>query len=148
MNKKNKVISKFRNEFRYLSNFHIVPVLYKKNSYKSSEHAYQAQKAIREADRKYIADANIPVTAKIRGNYVLCKKDLEQIKISEMIKIVFCKFSQNEDLKKKLLETGDAKLIEGNTWNDTFWGMIKDSNGNWTGKNYLGKILMAVRKRL
>ena len=40
------------------------------------------------------------------------------------------------------------ELIEGNTWGDTFFGMIKDSQGKWTGENNLGKILMQIRDEL
>ena len=53
------------------------------------------------------------------------------------------KFTQNEELKKKLIDTGDATLIEGNTWNDTFWGVC-----NGVGENNLGKILMKIREEL
>jgi predicted NAD-dependent protein-ADP-ribosyltransferase YbiA (DUF1768 family) len=39
-----------------------------------------------------------------------------------MFELVLEKFKQNLELKQKLLETGNQELIEGNTWNDTFWG--------------------------
>lgn len=144
----NKIIDEFRGEFSFLSNFYMIPIYYKKNHYKSSEHAFQARKAIREVDREYVADANTPGHAKIRGKSVMCKKDWDEIKTSEMTRIVYCKFSQNKKLKKKLCNTKDAKLIEGNTWNDDFWGKIKNEKGKWKGSNYLGKILMVVRKSL
>ena len=52
---------------------------------------------------------------------------------------------ENEELRRLLLSTGDRVLIEGNTWNDTFWGVsLKSGNG----QNHLGKILMRVRERL
>ena len=60
-----------------------------------------------------------------------------------MFWIVFLKFYENKDLKKKLLSTENVILVEGNTWNDTFWGVCKGK-----GKNNLGKILMNVRKIL
>ncbi len=44
---------------------------------------------------------------------------------------------------KKLLNTEELLLIEGNTWKDTFWGMDMNSG---EGENYLGKILMNVRE--
>ena len=56
---------------------------------------------------------------------------------------VNAKFSTNESLKKRLLETGDEELIEGNTWNDTYWGVCKG-----VGLNKLGEILMRVREEL
>lgn len=42
-----------------------------------------------------------------------------------------------------LINTGDAELIEGNSWGDTFWG---ECNG--IGENNLGKILMKIRKEI
>ena len=60
-----------------------------------------------------------------------------------MYQIVKCKFEQNEDLKIKLLNTGNSELIEGNTWGDKIWGKV-----NGVGQNNLGKILMRIRKEL
>ena len=42
-----------------------------------------------------------------------------------------------------LIKTGDQELIEGNYWNDTYWGVCKG-----VGQNKLGKILMRVREEL
>ena len=62
-----------------------------------------------------------------------------------MEEIVREKFRQNEELAKMLLATGDRILEEGNSWNDTFWGVsIKTRKG----KNNLGIILMKVRDEL
>ena len=55
------------------------------------------------------------------------------------------KFTQHDDLKALLLATGDANLEEGNTWNDTFWGV---DLANGCGQNNLGKILMKIRGEL
>lgn len=60
-----------------------------------------------------------------------------------MREIVEAKFEQNEDLKVKLLETGDEHLEEGNTWEDRIWGTV-----NGVGENRLGRILMQVRELL
>ena len=54
--------------------------------------------------------------------------------------IVLEKFLQNYRLERRLLDTGDAILIEGNWWNDKFWGVCKGE-----GCNMLGQILMEVR---
>lgn len=59
-----------------------------------------------------------------------------------MEEIVRAKFSENETLKNMLLATGDAELKEGNTWNDTFWGIDQKTG---SGENHLGKILMKIR---
>lgn len=61
------------------------------------------------------------------------------------------KFSQNDDLRKMLVETG-TKIIAEASPKDTVWGIglaeedarIADP-ANWRGKNLLGEALMRVR---
>ena len=63
------------------------------------------------------------------------------------------KFTQNEDLKKKLLETGDKNLYEA-SFRDKIWGIgfgIKQAPSipvEKYGQNLLGKALMLVRLEL
>ena len=61
------------------------------------------------------------------------------------------KFTQNENLKKLLLDTEDSILAEGAV-NDRIWGIglsMKDSNRleseKWRGQNLLGYAMMMVR---
>lgn len=60
-----------------------------------------------------------------------------------MLKAVREKFYQNPDLRKILISTGDAVLIEASP-TDSYWGAGKDGKG----VNKLGKILMQVRDEL
>ena len=67
---------------------------------------------------------------------------------------LLAKFTQNEDLKKQLLETGDAYLVEC-AKTDRRWacGVRLDDEGrrdiqNWKGRNILGFTLMEVRAAL
>ena len=53
------------------------------------------------------------------------------------------KFTQSQDLKDKILGTGNRKLIE-HTDRDKYWG----DGGNGEGQNRLGIILMKVRDEL
>ena len=69
--------------------------------------------------------------------------DWEEVKDNIMYEICKAKFTQNEDLKEKLLATGNDILEEGNTWGDRVWGTV-----NGVGENRLGKILMRVREEL
>lgn len=82
--------------------------------------------------------------AKKLGRSVSLRSDWEGIKVDVMWDIVHTKFSQHPELAEKLLATGDAYLVEGNTWHDRTWGT--DLRGN--GANLLGKILMAERDTL
>lgn len=67
---------------------------------------------------------------------------------------LMAKFSQNEDLKQMLIDTGDAWLVEC-ARSDTIWacGVRLDDDkrfdiSNWRGQNLLGLALMEVRRRL
>lgn len=67
---------------------------------------------------------------------------------------LFAKFSQNEELKQKLLSTGDLHLVEASPF-DTIWGIGMDENNihatnpdKWLGLNLLGEVLMKVRAAL
>jgi ribA/ribD-fused uncharacterized protein len=68
--------------------------------------------------------------------------DWEDLKIVIMRELLFLKFAL-PSLRASLLETGDADLIEGNTWGDTFWGVCRGRGQNW-----LGKLLMEVRAEI
>ena len=64
------------------------------------------------------------------------------------------KFSQNEELKKRLLETGNDILAECAV-KDRIWGIglsMTDSDrhdmSKWKGQNLLGYALMMVRNKL
>jgi hypothetical protein len=60
-----------------------------------------------------------------------------------MYNIVKDKFLRNPDIRQRLLYTINDDLVEGNNWNDTYWGVC-----NGIGQNKLGKILMRVRKEI
>ena len=60
-----------------------------------------------------------------------------------MYEICKIKFITNPNFTKRLLETGNQELIEGNDWNDTFWGVC-----NGEGENNLGRTLMRIRREL
>lgn len=84
-----------------------------------------------------------PNEAKKLGRKVKLRSDWEEVKDQIMYEICYQKFNfeNNMDITMKLMKTKNIELIEGNTWNDTYWGVCR---GN--GKNKLGKILMKIRK--
>ena len=64
------------------------------------------------------------------------------------------KFSQNEDLKRLLLATGDKEIVECSPY-DEIWGnglnitdTLRIPKDEWKGTNRLGKALMRVRNEL
>ena len=110
----NEAVPKFRGKFAFLSNFYPCKVEYEGSIYPSVENAYQASKTALHRRRKFVSIS--PKEAKRKGRKVLLLQGWGSKKVAIMRGLVWKKFSQNEELRKKLLETGDAVLMEGNTW--------------------------------
>jgi ribA/ribD-fused uncharacterized protein len=139
-----KIIDKFDGtEHAFLSNFHPAPVVLDGVTYPSVEHAYQAAKTFNLDDRQRILNCPPPNIAKKIGRKVKARSDWDQVKVAIMTDLVRQKFTDHPELREQLLATGNATLVEGNWWGDRFWGMC-----NGEGHNYLGRILMDVRKEL
>lgn len=138
------VIDEFRGEYFFLSNFYERPMTFGGVAYENSEAAFQAQKCMTEEEKRGFSELS-PAQAKNKGRSVKLRADWEDVKVGIMEDVVRAKFEGNEDLKEKLLATGDAELREGNSWNDLFWGVCLKTG---KGKNHLGKILMKIREEL
>jgi ribA/ribD-fused uncharacterized protein len=143
-------IESFSGENRFLSNFWPVQVEFDGEIYPSTEQAYKAAKTLDKDAR-----------AKIRG-FLPNRKELEKeimevldsvtirpdwsdsMRLEVMEKLLVQKFDgRDSELQRKLIDTGNAELIEGNHWGDTFFGVC-----DGVGENHLGKILMKVRDSL
>lgn len=135
-------IDNFSGEYSFLSNFYYSPITYGHLTYPTSEHAFQAAKTEDKADELKIQKASTPGQAKKLGRKVTLIEDWERDKRRIMKSVLRRKF-KNLELSIRLKQTGDAELIEGNTWGDTYWGVCKGK-----GKNHLGKLLMDVRAEL
>lgn len=134
-----KPIDSFTGKHRFLSNFYPARITYRGDTYSSVEHAYQAAKTDDFEARTKIRDAKTAGIAKRLGRHVKFRCDWEMIKLAVMHELILQKFQDNV-LRAELMETGDRPLIEGNWWNDYFWGICRGR-----GENHLGKILMKVR---
>lgn len=133
------MINSFEGEYAFLSNFYEHPISNGVITFPTNEHYFQAMKTLEDDERLAIARAATPGQAKRMGRSVNLRPDWESIKMDVMETAVRIKFTDPE-LAAKLIATGDEELIEGNWWNDTFWGVC-----NGVGENHLGKILMKVR---
>jgi len=110
--------------------------------YPTVEHAFQAAKTADVAERARIRDLGTPDAAKRAGRKVALRRDWERVKLGIMESLLRTKFSE-PGLMAQLLETGERELVEGNTWNDRFWGVCRGA-----GANHLGRLLMKVRSEL
>lgn len=137
------IIDKFDNEFAFLSNFYSSPIVYEGIEYPTVEHAFQAAKTFDFDQRKLIAAADTPGRAKRLGRTVSLRSDWEQVKDGIMEELVRLKFQSSTSLCLQLRSTGEKELIEGNWWNDTYWGVC-----NGVGRNQLGKTLMKIREEI
>lgn len=133
------MINSFEGEYAFLSNFYEHPISNGVITFPTNEHYFQAMKTLEDDERLAIARAATPGQAKRMGRSIKLRPDWESIKLDVMETAVRIKFTDPE-LAAKLIATGDEELIEGNWWNDTFWGVC-----NGVGENHLGKILMKVR---
>lgn len=143
-----KVIDCFDGDYAFLSNFYEYPFQLNGTTYKTAEHAFQAMKATIKADYDLIVNAETPGRAKRLGKKIQLRPDWEEVKYCIMQDILRVKFASPE-LGQMLLDTGDATLIEGNTWHDNLWGNCTCPRcADKVGKNWLGNILMGVRQDL
>lgn len=148
------VISSFTGDYSFLSNFYEFPVKYSVSDFRpvvmpTNEHAFQAAK-YKAMDRDYplaqvdyfesVANVSTPGEAKQLGRKVKIATGLwNDIKIEVMREVCWNKF-RHDDMKHLLLSTGPAMLVEGNDWNDHYWGRCGGK-----GYNMLGVILMEIR---
>ncbi len=140
-------IESFSGEHRFLSNFWPVQVEFEGKIYPSVEQAYKAAKTLDQEARRQIQTL-VPnrkeleqeireiLDSKVRLDWT------DDMRLRVMEHLLNQKFDgRNQELQKKLLETGEVELVEGNHWGDTFFGVC-----NGVGENHLGKLLMKVRE--
>lgn len=135
-------ITSFSGEYRFLSNFWPSVVTDEEYRYPTVEHAYQAAKTTSASHRRDIAWAPTAGVAKRLGRRVPIRPDWEDVKIDVMRGLLRQKFAE-PTLRAKLLATGTALLVEGNTWGDRFWGQCPVG----VGENWLGRLLMEIRSQ-
>lgn len=137
------MIDSFSGEYRFLSNFWTVRIEDEGIVYPSVEHAYVANKTLDMALRRTIASVSTAGQVKRLGRTLELREDWDAIKYNVMGYLVEQKFRNHFNLAAMLKATGTQKLVEGNTWGDTYWGVC-----NGKGQNKLGEILMIVREDL
>lgn len=139
------MISLFKDDYAFLSNFYPCDIEYEGITYPSVEAAFQAQKTEDVGIQMTFAETADPAKAKHLGRKVPLRDDWEIKKDHIMYVLLKIKFS-DPILKQKLLNTGNELLIEGNTWHDNYWGVCTCSKCiRKEHTNMLGRLLMKVR---
>lgn len=146
-------------ENREFSNFYETLFKLDDVEYKSAEHAFQAIKAKTFGDEEIfskILKAKSAQSAKSFGKKVKdFKEDVWTAKKEDVMRsILRAKFTQNLELRKKLIDTED-KIMANADARDKYWGIgtsasttIARDPKKWKGENLLGKLLMEIRSEL
>jgi ribA/ribD-fused uncharacterized protein len=134
-----------KHQYGEFSNFAAFPFVLDGREWPTSEHYFQAQKFEQEDYRERIRQTPSPmIAARLgRSRSIPIRSDWEAVKLDVMRCAVRQKFLAHAELARLLLSTGDEELIE-DAAGDYFWGCGKDG----TSQNWLGKILMEVRRQL
>jgi len=144
-------IENFRGEHRFLSNFSESLIRGAGDiCYPTAEAAFQGGKTRDMGARAKIAAAPTPEEAKRLGRRVRLIPDWDEHRHVVMRAVLRAKFA-DPDLGRRLLDTGDAELVEGNRWHDQFWGCCRCGTRPLCadpGENWLGRHLMALRSDL
>lgn len=137
------MIDRFDGPYFFLSNFYPCKIHWQGRTWPSSEHAFQASKTEDPSWRDQIFLASTAGRSKRLGRAIpphLLLPNWNQIKLDVMYRILKAKFLPGSELAILLELTGSHQLVEGNWWQDTFWGVY-----DGVGQNWLGKLLMQVR---
>lgn len=144
---------------RSFSNWYMRETPHNNMSFWSSEHHFMYLKAVLMRDHEVaqkILHCKSPHEAKKLGRAVRQWNEKLWLAKRESIMYEACmaKFTVHDDLRAKLLGTGDAVLVEASPL-DKIWGigLAEDDAGArnekaWQGLNLLGKVLMHVRSDL
>ena len=113
--------------------------------YPTVEHYYQSHKFAEQRIIDSILEAPTPKEA---SNIGRDRKNIripgfDKKKLDVMHDGVYYKFSQNKDIRSKLIETRNQEIREMSV-KESYWGV----GPNLDGENHIGKILMAVREEV
>ena len=134
-------IISFKDEYAFLDNLYPADVIFEGLVYPSVESAFQASKLENNTERKRFVSYGRDKVKAI-GSRITPYKGWEDKKLTIMETLLKEKFLQHPELRGKLLETGERKLIAGNKKGETFWGTDLTT---WEGQNRLGEILMNIK---
>jgi ribA/ribD-fused uncharacterized protein len=151
------IIDRFTGRYRFLSNFQSVPIVWRGRRWPTVEHAFQAEKLYGLFDElpgleswyNCIREAALPHLAKLYAREApMWRSDWMSVRVETMRALLALKFVEKNSFGRGLVVTGEALLVEGNEWHDTFWGCCYCEQHAERGENVLGKLLMERRAQL
>jgi len=143
--------TKVRLPFGFLSNMSPHPIRHHDRVWRTAEALFQALRFNDVESKNIIWNEASPMTAKFKAK---ARKALMAIQpgsvedLNNMKTVLRLKIAQHPDIKKELLATKDATIIEDCTQRrESIWG-AQYINGNWRGQNLLGLLWMKLRDEL
>lgn len=136
-------ILRFTGPHAFLSNFFPSRIPVRGVDYPTVEHAFQALKFESVEHQRSILFCGTPGAARKLGRRLSPLRPRWNADRIQVMRVLIRKKFSHPGFAAQLMDTGDAELEEGNTWNDTFWGISKGR-----GRNELGKLLMETRDLL
>jgi len=138
----------------YLGNMFSSPIEYDGKVWKTAEALFQALRFEDDSIREMIRNEKSPFGLKLKVKSISDRMSIApkgEQDVENMRLVLRLKFDQHPILREQLLSTENAVLIEDVTrrksGNSTFWGAYL-SEGQWTGDNKLGELLMELREEL
>jgi ribA/ribD-fused uncharacterized protein len=143
-----EIVCFYEQDFYPLSNFSSFTLQWKGIRFDTSEAAYHWEK-FPGPDNK-MARFRIRTATSAHEAFRIAQShkehrrpDWDDVKVDVMRGILRAKAEQHEYVTRKLLATGDRRLVE-NSWRDDFWGWGPDRNG----QNMLGRLWMEIRSEI
>ena len=139
--------------FGWLGNMAPFPVMHEDLRYRTTEALFQALRFDDPAIREQIRTEKSPMAAKMRAKkhadrrvvVPLGPQDLDNMRLVLELKLHF-----HPPLRRQLLETGEAQIVEDCSkrprGSGLFWGAAL-IDGAWKGENKLGLMWMDLRSR-
>jgi predicted NAD-dependent protein-ADP-ribosyltransferase YbiA (DUF1768 family) len=117
-------ITSFKSEYSFLSLEYPYRIDFRGDLYPTLLHAFLAARATNSMDRTYIRRNSSTAKALKRGFKVAWRADWDVVEYQTLLVLTRVKFPPGTKLAAKLLDTGDAELVEGKVGITQFLGPV------------------------
>lgn len=136
--------------FQVLSNMYPCHLVVGELDFNSSEQLFQYYRLNGHPTyQAKVLSANNGFEAKAAAKHCFLKyPDQKKNEVRDKRAMLFAlqiKYQQCPIFQQTLQQYKECELVEDATWGDDYWGMVKDEDGNYQGRNLCGKIMMLVR---
>lgn len=134
-------ITALKGDYEFLAMTYNYPITVDGITYTNAEAAFWSQRIMDKKARNKLSRLSA-MKARAKALQAEPIDDWDETKDDILKRILEIKF-KDESLRMRLLSTGDALILNNNTYRDEYYGIY-----NGKGKNVLGKMLMELRSSL